>query len=194
MRNINLEAIYLPGILFILTDMEFWRSFHDNEDWQLNRPIPPKIWEIWHPIKNLFALPCNSQLPECVCWHHDLAAWMTTAFSLNWNYIKMRQDLNQLMLVCPYWPSQPWFKLVLKTTVDIPQIFVLQRPADRCERKDSSVTDDQRSVLSRKKIRTRFRDDRIPNQAIELLLAGNRQTLKLDKFFIDEGHFRKGKI
>jgi hypothetical protein len=98
-----------------------------------------KILERWHPKIDLFALPWNAQLPEFVCWHPDPAAWMTDAFSLNWKYIKgyafppfnligncirkMRQDQAQLTLVCPYWPSQPWFPLLLEAIVDIPRVL-----------------------------------------------------------------------
>jgi hypothetical protein len=64
---------------------------------------------------------------------------MTDAFSLNWKYIKgyafppfnligncirkMRQDQSQLTIVCPYWPNQPWFPLLLETIVDIPRVL-----------------------------------------------------------------------
>jgi hypothetical protein len=138
-RNINLEAKYLPGVLNIVADMESRRSFQDRGDWQLNRMIFQKIWERWHPKIDLFALQWNAQLPEFVCWHPDPAAWMIDAFSLNWKYIKgyafppfnlighcirkMRQDQAQLTLVCPYWPSQPWFPLLLETIVDVPRIL-----------------------------------------------------------------------
>ena len=47
-RNINLEAKYLPGVHNIVADMESRRSFQDRGDWQLNRMIFQKIWERWH--------------------------------------------------------------------------------------------------------------------------------------------------
>ena len=125
-----LDGKYLPGALNIVADMESKKSFQDSGDWHLNRMIFQKIWERWHPEIDLFALPWNAQLPEFVCWHSDPAAWMTDAFSLNWKYIKgyafppfnliencirkMRQDQAQLTLVCPYWPSQPLFLLLLE--------------------------------------------------------------------------------
>ncbi|XP_045023231.1 integrase/recombinase xerD homolog [Daphnia magna] len=50
-----------------------------------------------------------------------------------------------------------------------------QRFTDRCERRDSSSADNQRSVLNRVEIiRNRFRSERFPDQAIDLILAGNR--------------------
>ncbi|KAI9554999.1 reverse transcriptase [Daphnia sinensis] len=83
LRNINLEAKYLPGTLNVVADMESRRSFQDRGDWQLNRPIFQKIWERWHPKIDLFALQWNAQLPEFACWHPDPAAWMIDAFSVH---------------------------------------------------------------------------------------------------------------
>jgi Phage integrase family len=52
---------------------------------------------------------------------------------------------------------------------------VPQRPTDGYERGNSPTIGNQRSVLNRMEIiRSRFRSERIPDQAIDIILAGNR--------------------
>ena len=52
-----------------------------------------------------------------------------------------------------------------------------QRFTDLCERRVSSAAENQRSVLNRVEIiRSCFRSKRFPDQAIDLILAGNQPT------------------
>lgn len=138
-RRISLVALHVPGILNVVADMESRRSHVDNGDWKLDHSLFQKIAERWLPKVDLFALRWNAQLPLFVTWHPQEGAWRTDAFSLNWRFIegfafppfnlignclrKVREDGAHLILVCPYWSSQPWYPLLLEMAVDIPLVL-----------------------------------------------------------------------
>jgi hypothetical protein len=36
---------------------------------------------------------------------------------------KIKKDKAVVILVCPLWPSQPWYPLLLEMATDIPRVF-----------------------------------------------------------------------
>ena len=91
---------------------------------------------------DLFTSAWNAQLPLFVSWLLQLGSWRTNAFSLDWKNLqgyafplmnliqnclsKIIRDEASLILICPYWPSQSWFPILLELAVDIPRIFSFQ--------------------------------------------------------------------
>lgn len=37
---------------------------------------------------------------------------------------KIRLERSDLVLICPYWPSQPWFPLLLEMACDLPKVLI----------------------------------------------------------------------
>ncbi len=138
-RRISLVALHVPGILNVIADMESRKSYVDNGDWKLDHALFQKIAERWLLKVDLFALQWNAQLPLFCDLAPQEGAWRTDAFSLNWRFIKgfafppfnfignclrkVKEDRVHLILVCSYWPSQPWYPLLLEMAVDIPLVL-----------------------------------------------------------------------
>jgi hypothetical protein len=140
-RNLTIEAINLPGVMNIEADRES-RSECDSSDWLLNRLVFNSLSNIWPVNIDLFSSYWNAQVPSFVSWRPQPEATAVNAFSLNWfDYVgyafppfalvpkcleKIRREKANLVMVCPVWPSQPWFPILLELTCDVP---VLLRPS-----------------------------------------------------------------
>ncbi len=137
-RGISLEAAYLPGSLNILADMESRRS-HDSSDWQLAPTAFAAISKTWSTNIDLFAASWNTQLPAFASWFPQPGASRIDALSFSWVGLKgyafppfyliknclskIRREKSELILVCPYWPSQPWYPILLELASAIPLIL-----------------------------------------------------------------------
>ena len=137
-RNIQLSAFHLPGSLNVVADCES-RSAMDASDWMLDKRLFQKIRSLWRVEIDLFASAWNAQLPAFVSWIRQPLALTTNAFSLSWknrlNYAfppfsliprclaKIRKEKASVVLVCPLWPSQAWFPLLLELASDIPRLL-----------------------------------------------------------------------
>lgn len=137
-RKINLYAVHVPGILNVLADQESRRA-HDSGDWMLSRSLFSIVQNRWELDTDLFATSWNAQLPKFVSWKPQPGCWRTNAFSFSWKEVKgyafppfrligqclskVQRDQTELILICPYWPTQPWFPLLLELTSDIPLVL-----------------------------------------------------------------------
>ena len=137
-RNIRLSAFHLPGSLNFIADRES-RSAMDTSDWMLDRRVFSRIQSIWMVEVDLFANAWNAQLPSFVSWFRQPLALSTNAFSLCWTdrrgyafppfslipkcLAKVRKERASLVLVCPWWPAQAWFPLLLELAMDVPRIM-----------------------------------------------------------------------
>ena len=95
----------------------------------------------WGPFEvDFFASRLTKQLPKFASWKPDPMAAYTDAFSLDWGQIlgyafppfaligrcvrQLRsQKVDQLVLVAPVWPTQPWYPLLLQMCVEPPLLF-----------------------------------------------------------------------
>ena len=103
---------------------------------------------------DLFASTWNHQLPCFVSWFLHTGAWRTYAFSIEWGpirayafpsfnlipkcFTKIAKDRTTLVLIAPYWPSQPWFPVLLELFCDYPRLFfphenLLTSPLGACD-------------------------------------------------------------
>lgn len=137
-RAIDIEAVHLPGKLNVIADEES-RSQNDSSDWRLCSRSFQKIKGLWEMNVDLFASSWNAQLTKFVAWRPQPGAWAVNAFSLHWSdmvgYIsppfalisrciaKVRTDKASAVIVCPWWPAQPWFPSLLELVCDVPRIF-----------------------------------------------------------------------
>jgi hypothetical protein len=137
-RNIQLLAFHLPGSLNFIADRES-RTSMDSSDWMLDRQVFLSIRSLWELEIDLFANAWNAQLSTFVSWIPQPLALTTNAFSLCWKrrkcyafppfslipkcLAKVRKEEATLVLVCPFWPSQTWFPLLLELAVDVPRII-----------------------------------------------------------------------
>ena len=98
---------------------------------------------------DLFASGLSSQLPVFVSYHPDPATMHIDAFSRSWQgrpfytfppFAAVGKVLHKIVLdvaagiiVVPYWPTEPWYSLLIKLLIDIPILLrssktLLQHP------------------------------------------------------------------
>jgi hypothetical protein len=103
-----------------------------QENWALNRSLLDQIISItgFKPSLELFADESNNLLPSFSSQLPNRRAAFTDAFSKNWNILpplyanppfsllprvlhKISIERPDILLVAPFWPSSPWFPLLL---------------------------------------------------------------------------------
>ena len=160
------------------------RNFNDRTEWQLN----PKIFSIittklGNPTIDMFASRLNKQLNRYVSWRPDPGATFVVAFTCDWscdfNYMfppfslvsrtlkKMREDEATAILIVPYWPTQPWFALMLhmlthpvillprsKKTLQLP--FAPEKNIPSCQKNNALCMSFIRKSLHSQKFSKRF--------------------------------------
>ncbi|XP_056388255.1 uncharacterized protein LOC130283090 [Hyla sarda] len=138
-RNIIPVAEYIPGVSNTVAD---WNSRYllDSSDWRLDRSIFLQLLHLWGPLYvDLFASRLNHQLPHFFSWRPDPEASAVDALRLLWprgtHYAfppfqliprVLLHTTNQratVVLITPWWPTQPWFPLLLGMIVDYPRLL-----------------------------------------------------------------------
>ena len=139
-HHMEVSAQHLPGHLNVRADRES-RLLLDSSDWKLDPAVFQLILQRWGPLEiDLFASRLTYQLKQFVSWRPDPLAIHSDAFSMSWHNIQgsafppfaligrclqqiVRQNVEQLILVAPVWPSQPWYPLLLQLCIDHPLLF-----------------------------------------------------------------------
>ena len=143
-RNIWLSISYLPGIQNFATDFVL-RVLSDRTEWELNAAIFRKICHnlAVNPSINLFASRLNHKLPTYSSFGPDPFCTYVDTFSFSWNEFdcvyayppfnllcrtlaKIRQEGATALVICPAWPNQPWFPMMLSMLVK-PPLLLYQR-------------------------------------------------------------------
>ena len=92
------------------------------------------------PLKlDAFASRINYKLSNYISWHKDPYSSLVNAFSLKWvKHIYLfppiplidrvldkfeNDNVTNGLLICPYWPSKPWFPRLLNLLIDFPLVF-----------------------------------------------------------------------
>lgn len=123
-RFLSLRAVHVPGVLNLAADF-LSRQKLQSGDWMLNRQTVSLIWEVFGKAEvDLFASQESSQ---CPLWFslNPPAPLGIDAFAHPWPMQKLyafppikliqavlarvRESGVRLLLVAPFWPSQPWF-------------------------------------------------------------------------------------
>ena len=141
-RNLWVSAAHIPGVNNSVADSES-RLRHDPTEWMLSNTVFKIIADcFYHPEIDLFASRLNTQLPKYVSWRPDPGCIAVDAFSLNWTdkllyafppfsliariLQKLWEDKAQMILIVPYWSTQTWFTLLVKSFVAEP---ILLKPS-----------------------------------------------------------------
>ena len=133
---VSITAIHIPGIHNSLGD-KLSRRFTDNTEWSLDIAIFERLGALFGtPHIDLFASRLNHKLPSYYSWRPDPCCQGVNAFSHSWDHqygyacppfnqiSKVLFKLNShklctILLIFPYWPSQPWFPSLSSYFVDI---------------------------------------------------------------------------
>ena len=136
-NSVSLTAIHIPGIYNTLAD-RLSRKFTDNIEWSLDTDIFERLCALCGtPGIDLFASRLNNKLHEYYSWRPDPFCKGVNAFTQSWDYqygyafppfnqiSKVLHKLNShksctILLIFPYWPSQPWFPCLSEYFVDFP--------------------------------------------------------------------------
>ena len=139
-RNISLSAMYIEGTQNTRADKLSRLKIVDH-DYSLSHKTFSSISDsLPFPLVNdLFASRLNFKIENYVSWKNDPHSSLVNAFSFKWIknvYLfpplplidrvldKFNTDnvINGL-IICPYWPSQPWYSRLLELLIDFPILF-----------------------------------------------------------------------
>ena len=139
-HNINISALHIAGELNSRAD-KLSRLKVSDHDYSLSLSLFTSLSKaISFPLKvDLFASRLNFKISNYISWHNDPYSSLVNAFSFKWlenvylfppiplidkALIKFEQDkvLNGL-IICPYWPSKPWYSKLLEMLIDFPLVF-----------------------------------------------------------------------
>jgi hypothetical protein len=125
-----ISAVYLEGIKNKVADYES-RHVNDNLEYEISDEMFQKICQRFgKPDVDLFASRLNNKCKKFISWKADPLAMSVNAFTVSWegflgyafppcNQIgkvlqKLEQEKAKIILVCPYWPTQPWYTELIK--------------------------------------------------------------------------------
>ena len=127
-RNIRLAASHVAGVLNVQAD-KLSRLDVVDHDYFLSSYMFDSISCVlsFSLSVDLFASRLNYKLDNYVSWHADPSSSLTNAFSCHWPDLVylfpplplidrvlckfLNDNVQHGLLICPYWPSQPWFFL-----------------------------------------------------------------------------------
>ena len=140
-RGNQISAEHLPGSKNVLADKAS-RVFSDNTEWALSMEIFENVAEVFGPFDiDLFASRLNYKVNYYCSWKPDPLAAFIDAFGVNWGKFnfyayppfslvmrtlkKVCEDGASGVLICPLWPTQPWFPSLMQMLVDTPIVLPL---------------------------------------------------------------------
>ena len=139
-RNIDIKAYHLGGIFNDRADY-LSRYIPRDHSYYLNQEVFDYIVELlfFDLIYDCFASRLNTKLKTFFAWHSDPYASAIDAFSNSWEdnvYLFppitmihtviskfIAEEVGHGLLICPFWPSQPWFPSLLEILIDSPLIL-----------------------------------------------------------------------
>ena len=140
-RNNNVSAEHIPGVENTLADTAS-RKFNENTEWALIPDIFSNLHKKFGPFQiDLFASRLNFKHSRYCSWKPDPTATYIDAFLLNWKpfkfyafppfslvlraLMKVSADGATGLMICPLWPTQPWFPRLMQMLIDVPTILPL---------------------------------------------------------------------
>lgn len=132
-----MSAVHVPGVENVEADY-YSRNFSDSSEWSLKRHMFDRLClHFFRPDIDLFSSRNNRQLDRFVTWFPEPGPCFVDAFAISWNQLspyifppftligkvmnKIVQDqVDRALIVCVWWPSQPWFPMFLEQLCDFP--------------------------------------------------------------------------
>jgi len=136
-RNIFLSAMHVEGEKNVLADALSRRKFAPTE-WMLHKPTAKRLFDRWGtPQIDLFATGKNKQIPTFFARRWEPTSSGTNALAQNWSGMRAYayppisllvpvldklclHPTTEMLLIAPFWPSQPWFQSIRDLLVDMP--------------------------------------------------------------------------
>jgi hypothetical protein len=193
--QLSVQAVHLAGVLNGEADKES-RSSSDASDWMLDSQIFASLNEIWPMEVDLFGSFWNAQLPRFVSWRPQPEAMAVNAFSVNWSdflgYLfppfsmipkcleKIRREESNAVMICPVWPSQPWYPVMLGMVCETPNLLssaTVQQSTGFTAGRAPPIAELRSAPASRMEIiRQGFRERGFSSSLVDLLVAGSRTS------------------
>ena len=163
-QHIVVRARHIPGCLNVIADHLSSPNQPIPTEWSLHPEIMKRIFRVWGtPEVDMFATLSNSHLPRFMSPVPEPRALAVDALSQDWQgrsmYMfppfpllsKVVQKLRsthvaEVILVAPWWPSQPWFPLLLRLCVEHPLILPYRQ--DLLSQQDQKYISDGKSFHS----------------------------------------------
>ena len=135
-QDITLRARHIPGCLNVKADRLSRLNQPIMTEWSLHPEVVNLIFRLWGtPVVDRFATVHNTHLPQFMALVPEPRALTIDALSQDWQgrsmYMfppflllnKVIQELRttqtgKVILIAPWWPSQPWFPHLLRLSVD----------------------------------------------------------------------------
>lgn len=129
-RGLWVTARHIPGKDNDAADaLSRWKT--DSSDWSLQDRCWRAVESEWGPHSvDLFASALNSKCRRYASWGYDAKATWVDAFSRSWRrenpfvhpplklifrvLNQLRQDRGSASVVLPFWPSAPWFPVMIR--------------------------------------------------------------------------------
>uniref|UniRef100_T1IYZ6 RNase H type-1 domain-containing protein n=1 Tax=Strigamia maritima TaxID=126957 RepID=T1IYZ6_STRMM len=143
-RNLTLVAEHIPGSKNCLADAASRGAVKDSGDWKLDSIVFSCVLETWGPFSvDLFTNCRNYQFKLFFSWLPDPLATGFNALNQEWceglpyafppfalislclQRLRKSPSLQELVLITPVWPAQPWFPLLWQLSTQFPLLFPL---------------------------------------------------------------------
>ena len=189
-QDIVVRARHIPGCLNVIADHLSRPNQPIPTEWSLHPEIVNRIFRVWGtPEVDMFATLSNSHLPRFMSPVPEPRALAVDALSQDWQgrsmYMfppfpllsKVVQKLRstqvaEVILVAPWWPSQPWFPHLLRLCVEHP-LFLPYRQ-DLLSQQDQKYISDGKSFHLHV---WRLSCDTTKQQAFQTRFLGSQQPL-----------------
>ena len=189
-QDIVVRARHIPGCLNVIADHLSRPNQPIPTEWSLHPEIVNRIFRVWGtPEVDMFATLSNSHLPRFMSPVPEPRALAVDALSQDWQgrsmYMfppfpllsKVVQKLRstqvaEVILIAPWWPSQPWFPHLLRLCVEHP-LFLPYRQ-DLLSQQDQKYISDGKSFHLHV---WRLSCDTTKQQAFQTRFLGSRQPL-----------------
>ena len=137
-QDITVRARHIPGCLNVIADHLSRPNQPIPTEWSLHPKIVKRIFRFWGtPEVDMFATLSNSHLPRFMSPVPEPRALGVDALSQDWQGRSMYMfppfpllskvvlklwstQVAEVILVAPWWPSQPWFPHLLRLCVEHP--------------------------------------------------------------------------
>ena len=140
-HGIYLVANHISGVRNVLADALSRGKHNHPTEWSLHKTVVQLIFEHWPtPHVDFFASEKNHKLPVFFAVRPSQTSSVINTLTQNWESLygyaypptnliprvlrKLRLQWSaRILLVAPFWPSQPWFRQLTSMLTDLPRMI-----------------------------------------------------------------------